>query len=109
MHNNARDRNCIKTRNFRERLAAKSCMGMFVFACCPFALLSCKIVSEIVHSSSQLEGTHFPFIILLAFVDAGMVNGEHSEEIILNALYGRTDLRQLVSQCTCGMYKVIQI
>ena len=32
------------------------------------------------------ELTEFPFIIILAFVDAGMINGEHSEAILFNAL-----------------------
>lgn len=84
-------------------------MGMFVFPCCPFARPSCKILSEMVHRSSQLEGSEFPFIILLAFVDAGMVNGEHSEAILFNALYGRADLRQLVSQCTCGLHFPLRV
>jgi hypothetical protein len=57
-----------------------------------------------VHTSSQLEGTEFPFIILLAFVDAGMVNGEHSEAILFKALYGRADFGQLLSQYTCGLH-----
>jgi hypothetical protein len=79
-------------------------MGMFVFPCCPFVLSSYKTVSEMVHTNRQHEGTEFSFIFLLAFVDAVMVNGEHSEVILFNALYARADHRQLVSQCTCGLH-----
>jgi hypothetical protein len=60
-------------------------------------------------TSSQLEGNEFSFVILVAFVDAGMVNGEHSETILFNALYGRADLQQLVSQCTCGLHFALRV
>jgi len=62
-----------------------------------------------VHTNRQLEGTEFPFIILLAFVDAGMVNVEHSEVILFNALYARADIRQLVSQCTCALHFTLRM
>lgn len=69
----------------REISCNRSCMSMFVFPCCPFVLPSCKIVSEVVHANRKLEGTELAFIILLAFVVAGMVNGEHSEAMLFNA------------------------
>jgi len=82
---------------------------MFVFPCCLFVLPSCKIVSEVVHTNRQRVGTEFAFIILLAFVNAGMVNGEHSEAILFNALYGRAVLQQLVSHCTCGLHFALRM
>ena len=75
-----------------------SCMGMFVFPFCTIVFLYCKIVSDIVHTSGQLERTKFIFIIVATPVDAGTVNG-----LLFNALFRRADLRHRLSQCTCGL------